>query len=258
MSLDNLEYISVENQVTDFPQHFHETFCISLIHSGIEVINVNGQQFFSEKCCITITNPFEVHSNPILDKNVQLAFDTIYVSQDVMKYMCNGQHIIFQNRKIIDQYANQLFLQVIQVMDANDQALIELHLGKFIQHIQHFGIIRDNAIFDSDNSEMNLIKTYIDQNISEKMSLDDLAKIANINKFGFAKKFKLATGMSPANYILMKKIFKSKQLIEKETELTQIAFDFDFSDLAHFSKTFKRFVGIAPRNYQNSLKFGSK
>ncbi len=84
------------------------------------------------------------------------------------------------------------------------------------------------------------------------MTLDQLAKIANINKFGFAKKFKLSTGMSPANYILMKKIFASKELIDKNTELTQLAFEFDFSDLAHFSKTFKRFVGLAPRKYQNS------
>ncbi|WP_143533238.1 AraC family ligand binding domain-containing protein [Salegentibacter salinarum] len=31
---DDLEYISIKNQTTSFPRHFHETFCISLIFSG--------------------------------------------------------------------------------------------------------------------------------------------------------------------------------------------------------------------------------
>jgi hypothetical protein len=47
MLFDNLEYLSVENQTTDFPKHFHETFCISLIHNGIEQINFENQSLFS-------------------------------------------------------------------------------------------------------------------------------------------------------------------------------------------------------------------
>ena len=94
MNLDNFEYISVNDQVTDFPQHYHDTFCISLIHSGVEVIEVDGKCIYSEKMCISITNPYEVHSNPVLDKNNTLSFDTIYVSPDLMKYICKGEETV--------------------------------------------------------------------------------------------------------------------------------------------------------------------
>ena len=83
MLFDNLEYISIENQTTDFPKHFHETFCISLIHNGVEQIDFDNLKLFNEKGSISITNPYEIHSNPLIDKNTCLKFDTIYLSNDL-------------------------------------------------------------------------------------------------------------------------------------------------------------------------------
>lgn len=77
--------------------------------------------------------------------------------------------------------------------------------------------------------------------------------MANINKFGFVKNFKATTGMTPMSYILMKKIFSSKKLIDPQSELTEIAYHYNFSDLAHFSKTFKRYIGLSPKMYQENL-----
>ena len=51
----------------------------------------------------------------------------------------------------------------------------------------------------------------------------------------------------------MKKAFSSKKLINPSTELTKIAYQYNFTDLAHFSKTFKRYVGISPKNYQKNI-----
>jgi len=85
MILDDLEYITIENQTTEFPKHFHETFCISLIHKGIEPIDFENQSLFSEAGSISITNPYEIHSNPLFDKKTQLIFDTIYIPNQLIK-----------------------------------------------------------------------------------------------------------------------------------------------------------------------------
>ncbi|SHF84784.1 AraC-type DNA-binding protein [Leeuwenhoekiella marinoflava DSM 3653] len=93
----------------------------------------------------------------------------------------------------------------------------------------------------------------IEDNIYNKFCLDELSKMANINKYGFVKKFKTSTGMTPMNYILMKKIFSCKTFIEPNSELTELAYLYNFSDLAHFSKTFKRYIGISPKKFQANL-----
>ncbi|GGG44192.1 AraC family transcriptional regulator [Bizionia arctica] len=253
MILDDLEYISIENQTTEFPKHFHDTFCISLIHKGIEQIDFENQSLFSEAGSITITNPYEIHSNPLFDKKNQLKFDTIYIPNQLMKSILNGKNIKFINRKINSKIANSLFIELKNAIDKQETEPIEFYLQQFISTLKAFSQENEKEYSELNLNSFKQINNYIEAHIYDKFSLNDLSKIANINKFGFAKKFKASTGMSPINYILMKKVFSSKKLINQKTELTTIAYQYNFTDLAHFSKTFKRFVGISPKNYQQSI-----
>ena len=250
MLFDNLEYIRIESQTTDFPKHFHETFCISLIHNGIEQIDFGNQSLFSEKGSISITNPYEIHSNPLIDKNICLSFDTIYLSNDLMKYLLNGKNITFLNRKINCEKANQLFTELKNAMDTKNPKSIEFFLKQFVNTLKFHS--QENEI-EYAEQHLNEINSYIENNIYDKFCLDELSKMANINKYGFVKKFRASTGMTPMNYILMKKIFSCKNLIDSNSEFTELAYQYSFSDLAHFSKTFKRYIGVSPKKYQANL-----
>ena len=253
MNFDDLEYISIDNQTTDFPKHFHETFCISLIHQGTEQIDFENQSLFSEAGSISITNPFEIHSNPIIDTNFPLKFDTIYISNDLMKAILDGKNIIFLNRKINSKKANRLFVEVKEAIDSRNNSIIEASVKRFLQFLKAYSEENENEYCALNFDRFNEINTYIEKHICSKFCLNELTEKANINKFGFAKKFKASTGMTPINYILMKKIFSSKKLIDSNSELTDIAYQYNFTDLAHFSKTFKRFIGVSPKKYKESL-----
>lgn len=252
MPFDNLEYISIENQTTDFPKHFHETFCISLIHSGIEQIEFDNQSLFSEKDSISITNPYEIHSNPLISKDACLKFDTIYLSNDLMKYLTR-KNIRFVNRKVNNEKVNQRFVELKNAMDTGNPKIIESFLKQFVNTLKFYSQENQTEYSEHNLNCFNEINTYIETNIYDKFCLEELSKMANINKYGFVKKFKALTGMTPMNYILMKKIFSCKTLIDPSSELTELAYRYSFSDLAHFSKTFKRYIGVSPKKYQAAL-----
>lgn len=253
MILDNLDHLSIQKQTVAFPKHYHETFCISLIRNGIEQIDLEHQSLYSEKGSITITNPFEIHSNPIVDPAAPIEFDTVYISKDLMKYLFGGRNISFVNRKMNEEGANRLFDQLLQAIHRNDAREMEQALFQFTAALKHHSQERKEEYAELDFNSLNNINTYIDANISGRFCLDELSRIVHLNKYGFAKKFKATTGMTPMNYILMKKIFSSKKLITPHSELTQLALDYEFSDMAHFSNTFKRYVGISPKAYQNTI-----
>jgi AraC-like DNA-binding protein len=253
MIFDNLEYISIENQKTSFPKHFHETFCISLIHKGVEQIDFENQSLFTEAGSISITNPYEVHSNPIIDKDTYLNFDTIYLPHHVMKYALKGKNIKFINRQITNKKANTLFLELKNALDTKNDEIIGFYLSLFVNILKFYSQEKKEDYFGLNFNNFNKISNYIECNIYDKFSLNGLSKVANINKFGFVKKFKGFTGMTPMNYILMRKIFSIKKLINSNSELTEIAYQYNFTDMAHFSKTFKRFIGISPKKYKESL-----
>jgi len=258
MSFDYLEYIEIENQTTSFPKHFHETFCISLIHKGVEQIDFENRSIFTEAGSISITNPYEVHSNPLIDNDSFLKFDTIYVPIDIMKYALNGKNIKFVNRQITNKKASKLFLELKSALALNNNEMIEFYLRQLASALELYSQENKSEYLGLKFNNYCQIKDYIENHIYDKFSLDELSEIVNINKFGFSKKFKVLTGMTPMNYVLMRKIFSSKTLIKSNLELTEIAYQYNFTDMAHFSKTFKRFIGISPTKYKESLQTNMK
>lgn len=250
MTFDDLEYITIENQTTDFPKHFHETFCISLIHLGTEQIDFENQSLFCEAGSISITNPYEIHSNPLIDTNTPLKFDTIYIPNEIMKYGLDGKNIIFLNRKISNKKANLSFVKLRNAIEGKNDVEIGFYLKQFAEVLHFYAQEYKEEYAPLDFSSFNQINTFIEDNICNPFSLTQLSELANINKYGFVKKFKASTGMTPMNYILMRKVFSSKKLIDRNAELTEIAYQYNFTDLAHFSKTFKRFIGISPAKYK--------
>ena len=93
---------------------------------------------------------------------------------------------------------------------------------------------------------------YINENLSEKITLDELAQVANMGKTGFSTEFKSITGMTVWEYIINARIeLASSYLIEKEgLNVTEISLMCGFNDNAHFAKIFKKIKGSTPREFK--------
>jgi transcriptional regulator GlxA family with amidase domain len=92
---------------------------------------------------------------------------------------------------------------------------------------------------------------YIENNLSEKLTLSQLAKIAAYEKTYFSAVFKKVYGVSPKHFILMKKIEKAKQLlVTTDFTLEKVSDSVGFFDVFHFSRTFKKISGESPAYYR--------
>jgi AraC-like DNA-binding protein len=167
-----------------------------------------------------------------------------------MQYVLNGRNIKFLSRQITNKTANKSFLKLIIALDSKNEEMIEMYLSQFVNILKSYSQENKNEYSGLNFNNYHQISSYIENHIYEKINLNELSNMANINKYGFTKKFKALTGMTPMNYVLMRKIFSSKKLIKLNKELTEIAYQYNFTDLAHYSKTFKRFIGVSPKIYQ--------
>lgn len=208
---EDINFISVKNQVQAFPKHFHETFCISLIKNGIEKIELENEFLYSNEKCISITNPYEIHANPIVDKDIKVCFDTLYISQELMSYILKKRKIEFLSRQIQDSHINQSFIQLFEHLKSKNAKNTDELLRNFIYQILPYSqTIKENNKTSFQSDYLSELIKYIEENLDNKIYLDELAKIINLNKFSFAKKFKSLTGMTPMSYVLMKKVFSQK------------------------------------------------
>lgn len=242
--------LSFKNQKEAFPLHYHPEFCISLIKSGVELINIGAKQFVGNVNDITITHPYELHSNPLYSSTNLLSFDTLYISDETVRAILpQGQTLHFENRVIRNDELNELFGNLMNLEASPDESLLQ----RFILHLSSFADLSTELKIKKPLEYWDSIDTYIEQNIKEIISLEQLADIVNLNKYSFARKFKETTGISPIHYTLMKKVFHCKKTITKKCSIIEKAYEYNFTDTSHFSKSFKKFIGIRPKIYQKEF-----
>ena len=251
--LNDIELISFKNQVVSFPKHFHYRFCFSLVNKGINQIDFINHSIYSEAGWMSIVNPYEVHSNPVQPDGNHTQFETIYIPIKLICRVLEGKCIKFKTSKIHDRKANSLFNELKKALRLNQEVQIENALYAFIKSVTSYSEEHNYQISEIELSIISEINSFIESNLQNKFCLDELSSMANINKFSFVKKFKHATGMTPINYILMRKVFACRGCIHPKTNLTALAHQYSFTDGAHFSKTFKRYIGISPENYKNNF-----
>lgn len=101
----------------------------------------------------------------------------------------------------------------------------------------------------------NIIE-YINQNINTYISIDDLAKITYFNRYYIMKKFKMELGISINDYINIRRIYNSTNEIRNtDNSFLNIALNNGFNSLEYFSETFKKVLGVSPRDYKKSTYF---
>lgn len=257
LNLDNLELLSFDNCTNAFPKHFHETYCISLIRGGTETISLADRIIYGQSGDVTITQPFEVHANPLATENLSLSFHTIYINSDLFDYCAGKKRGTYRiPRKVSSPHINQLFWAVNNICQKSDHynkmSAVESILKQFIRALiyQRAEIVPISTI---SNRRWVEIDEYIQPKLKTRLTLDDLSSSFYINKFSFLRNFKSRTGMTPMQYVTMKKIFAAKSELMQGRSISDLTFEYQFTDLAHFSKSFKHFVGLTPRQYLQTI-----
>jgi AraC family transcriptional regulator len=87
------------------------------------------------------------------------------------------------------------------------------------------------------------------------LSLRRLAGLSGMSLDGFIRSFKSSTGVPPHQYVLRKRVESAQALLaDRRLSLTEIALRTGFSDQSHFSKIFRRMIGVAPRSYRQRMQ----
>jgi AraC-like DNA-binding protein len=95
------------------------------------------------------------------------------------------------------------------------------------------------------------VAEHVDAHLSRKIRLVDLAAIAGLSRMHFASQFRQATGLSPHEFLLMRRVRRAKELLQGSTmTIVEVALTVGFQTQAHFTTVFKKFVGCTPRHWR--------
>ncbi len=102
------------------------------------------------------------------------------------------------------------------------------------------------------DEEIKMAQEFIEKNIEEKITVDELAEKTAVGRRSFERRFKRATNNSVLEYIQRVKIEAAKRSFETSRKnITEIMFDVGYTDTKAFRSTFKKITGVTPQEYKN-------
>jgi AraC-like DNA-binding protein len=99
------------------------------------------------------------------------------------------------------------------------------------------------------------VQEFIEGQLSEPLTLQDLASSAGLSRMHFAAQFRAATGMRPHEYLVRRRIEHAQEaLLTTGMPLVEVALSVGFQTQAHFTTVFRRFLGETPGRWRQAQR----
>ena len=99
---------------------------------------------------------------------------------------------------------------------------------------------------------MPAVFEYIDARLGSDLNLGELSELVAMSKFHFLRTFKHASGMTPHQYILGRRLRAAAAALRAtEKPVAEVALDQGFGDLSTFNHSFRRVMGVTPTAFRS-------
>lgn len=243
----------------DFSYHYHDFHKIIVFISGKVTYHIEGKAYHLKPRDILLVSQGAIHK-PEIDPSVPYERYIFWIRDDLS---CQELNTCFQK-------ANDRSFNLVRADSALQERLKDL-LPEIEQTLQnkHFGdtVLRnalftqfmiyinriflrtssspDKKTYSSDTQVEQLLK-YINRNLSENLSIDQLANRFFFSKYHMMRKFKNETGYTIHNYITSKRLLMARSLISQGIPVIKAAQASGFHDYTTFVRAYKKQFGKAP------------
>jgi transcriptional regulator GlxA family with amidase domain len=109
-----------------------------------------------------------------------------------------------------------------------------------------------NAQKDHEDEVIKKAQEFIEQNVQDKITIDQLATTLALGRRNLERRFKKATSNTVIEYIQRVKIEAAKKSFETSRKnINEVMYDVGYSDTKAFRTTFKKNTGLSPIEYRN-------
>ena len=177
--------------------------------------------------------------------NTNVTYDIfIEIILTVNKYVCNN----IDEKEHFQNYTFKTIRSLLYEDDISDEKnLVYPYLNECVETIKGSKDMMDGSI-------IRKAKQYIDEYYSERITLEKLSQFVFVHPIYLSKLFKDKTGENFIDYLTRVRIENSKILLKNfELRIYDIAYMVGYESSKHFSKVFKDFAGITPKEYRDRL-----
>lgn len=249
----DIRFVQGINVNHTFPTHIHHSFSLGLVQKGRRIIYVDQTPHLISTNECFIINPYQSHTCGMAEEEGH-SYEVISISprllQDIYKEVANTDKIPhFPQVKITDSAIVQGFSAWLEKQSRHNLTdtaeLIAVLRGLVSRHAQPEVV----APAQSRHSIVALACAYIEANSNRLIRLKELAAVTHVSPFYLNRIFRQEIGIPPHTYLLQARIKKSLEQLLQTGSILEAAYSLGFSDQSHFSRFFKKNVGLTPKRY---------
>jgi AraC family transcriptional regulator len=95
----------------------------------------------------------------------------------------------------------------------------------------------------------------MDANLSGDISLAQLAQIAGMSSYHFARLFRQSMGVSPLQYLISRRVARAQDLLKESSRpLAEISHEVGYESQSHFTAVFRKATGFTPKVFRSQYR----
>lgn len=232
-----------------FVPHQREFHIVALIMNGELHLNYRERDYLFHSGEAVIIPAGEIHAfNTKIDKPAIVTFHYI----DTLDALSASEGIVFPTvesplttKAVAKDLVPQIFMDLEKPLDSQYYHEWLKALVKTLS--EHLG--QDVKLGNCNIQAFVAAKNYIQENIDQPFSLEEISSRFNIDKWSLSRKFRHIFGVTLFQHIHAARMVKAKNLLSQKLAISTVAIDLGYSDQSHFTRFFKRFVGISPKQW---------
>lgn len=255
--------------VEEMEFHYHEFDKVVIFLSGTASYIMEGRSYFLEPWDVLLVSHHLIHK-PVIDPNAPYERVVIYLDPGFIRShstkdadLSSCFRLARQRQFALMRPEGEQRIRLQSLLTNLEQALEDRGFGGdllartcFLQMLIHLNrtMVRDHTDRDKSASrhdpKIEQALSYINEHLSEDLSVDTLAGQAYISKYHFMRRFKELTGCSVHQYVTQKRLLAAARLLRSGVSAQNACARCGFQDYSAFQRSFRRQFGMTPRDMQ--------
>lgn len=229
-----------------YPIHCHDTWTILIVDEGAISYDLDTRHHGAIGDSVTILPPGVPHNGMPTERTFHKR--NLYLDSEFLSATLVGRAV---DQSTFRDAALRMAISRLhdRLLDEPDEMDVESRLVEIAERFRHRLAPNDDAIRRSDSPLAGRLRTYLRENLANKVTLREAATQFDRSDAHLVRTFKQAYGITPYAYLIGLRIERARQQLLTGVPPARVAVESGFHDQAHLSRHFRRHVSVTPGRY---------
>lgn len=236
-----------------FEPHTHEAYGLGAIEAGVERFRYRGSEHRAPPGSLVLMHPDVLHTGRA-ETEGGWRYRMAYLDRDVVEAVTGERGWTFRDAVHHDEAAAQRITALLDALWqareplAFDSLLLAL-LEQFRPQAQVGRAVRAEAA-----PRFAAVIDYLHAHLHRRLTLDELARVANLSPFHFLRSFRARHHVTPQQMLMALRLHEAKRRLGAGEAPAHVAAAVGLSDQAHLTRAFVRRYGVTPALYRRQVR----